>query len=197
MEELAAAGASTFVSVGTAASLQHDLQIGELVLCEAAVRDEGVSHHYLPPGRIATAPAAVTGALTAAIRRAGAPLRVGTSWTIDAPYRKTVAEARRHQADGVLCIEMEAAALFAVAAARSLHVASCFVISDSLADFVWDPHFHGTGVETGLVALYEAAVDMLLSEHPEEAPGRPDQTAAPGPDRHAEPRERPGPRPPA
>ena len=60
LEELAALGTSAVVSVGTAGSLQRDLKPGDLVLCEAAIRDEGVSHHYLPPGRLATAPAEMT-----------------------------------------------------------------------------------------------------------------------------------------
>jgi hypothetical protein len=65
VEELAALGTSAVVSVGTAGSLQRDLKPGDLVLCEAAVRDEGVSHHYLPPGRLAVAPAGMTAALGA------------------------------------------------------------------------------------------------------------------------------------
>jgi len=60
LEELAALGTSAVVSVGTAGSLQRDLKPGDLVLCEAAIRDEGVSHHYLPPGRLAAAPAEAT-----------------------------------------------------------------------------------------------------------------------------------------
>ena len=40
LEELAALGTSAVVSVGTAGSLQRDLKPGDLVLCEAAVRDE-------------------------------------------------------------------------------------------------------------------------------------------------------------
>lgn len=163
MEELAAMGTSDFVSVGTAGSLQRDLNVGDLVLCEAAIRDEGVSHHYLPAAKLATAPAALTAALGEAMRLAGIPFRAGTSWTIDAPYRETVAEARRYQAEGVLCVEMEAAALFAVAQVRGLQVAAAFAISDSLADLAWDPQFHGPQVEAGLVLLYEAALTALLA----------------------------------
>jgi len=33
---------------------------------------------------------------------------VGTSWTIDAPYRETVAEAKKYQKEGVTTVEMEA-----------------------------------------------------------------------------------------
>ena len=161
LEELAAMGTSAFVSVGTAGSLQRDLGIGDLVLCTAAIRDEGVSHHYLPPAKLATAAAPMSAALGAAMRQAGVPFRGGTSWTIDTPYRETVAEARRYQAEGVLCVEMEAAALFAVAEVRGLQVASAFAISDSLADLVWNPQFHGPQVEAGLITLYEAAVSAL------------------------------------
>ena len=58
-------------------------------------------------------------------------------------------------------MEMEAAALFAVAKVRGLQVASAFTISDSLADLVWNPQFHGPPVQAGLITLYEAAVSAL------------------------------------
>ena len=159
-------GTSAFVSVGTAGSLQRDLDIGDLVLCEAAIRDEGVSHHYLPPAKLATADAGMTAALGAALGQVGVPFQTGTSWTIDTPYRETVAEARHYQAEGVLCVEMEAAALFAVAEVRGLQVSSAFTISDSLADLAWDPQFHGPQVRAGLITLYEAAVSALEAASP-------------------------------
>jgi uridine phosphorylase len=167
LEELAAMGTSAFVSVGTAGSLQSDVNIGDLVLCEAAIRDEGVSHHYLPPAKLATAQASMTAALAAALRRAGVPFRAGSSWTIDTPYRETVAEVRRYQAEGVLCVEMEAAALFAVAEVRGLQVSSAFAFSDSLADLVWNPQFHGPPVQAGLITLFEAAVSALQAVSPD------------------------------
>jgi uridine phosphorylase len=163
LEQLAALGTSAVVSVGTAGSLQRDLEPGDLVLCEAAVRDEGVSHHYLPPGRLAAASAEMTAILGAALRESGLAFRAGVSWTIDAPYRETVAEARHYQAEGVLCVEMEAAALFAVAEIRGLRLASAFVISDSLAELVWSPRFHDRTVQAGLTGLYQAAVAALLA----------------------------------
>jgi uridine phosphorylase len=164
MEDLAAMGTSAFVSVGSAGSLQRDLNVGDLVLCESAIRDEGVSHHYLPAAKLATATPGLTAALEAGLRRAGATFRAGTSWTIDTPYRETVAEARQYQAEGVLCVEMEAAALFAVAEVRGLRIASAFVVSDSLADLVWNPQFHTPQVEAGLITLYQAALDALEAD---------------------------------
>jgi uridine phosphorylase len=161
LEDLAALGTRAFVSVGTAGSLQRDLGIGDLVLCEAAIRDEGVSHHYLPPSKLVAAQASMSAALKTALTQAGVAFRAGNSWTIDTPYRETVAEARRYQSEGVLCVEMEAAALFAVAEVRGLQVASAFAISDSLADLAWNPQFHEPQVDAGLITLYEAAVTAL------------------------------------
>jgi uridine phosphorylase len=184
LEDLAATGTSAFVSLGTAGSLQRDLNVGDLVLCEAAIRDEGVSHHYLPPAKLATATAAMSGALRAAMRQAGVAFRAGTSWTIDTPYRETVAEARHYQGEGVLCVEMEAAALFAVAEVRGLNVASAFVISDSLADLVWNPQFHRPEVEAGLITLYQATLSALR-QTPAKTPGcREPGAAGPAPDLH-------------
>ena len=171
LEQLAALGTSAVVSVGTAGSLQRDLEPGDLVLAEAAIRDEGVSHHYLPPARLATAPAEMSAALRTAMERSGLRFRTGVSWTIDTPYRETVAEARQYQAEGILCVEMEAAALFAVAQVRGLQVASALVISDSLADLVWSPRFHDPQVEAGLVEVYQAAVTALLTLGPDRAGG--------------------------
>ena len=50
-----ALGCRCFVSIGTAGSLQPDLAVGQLVVCERAVRDEGTSHHYVPAGEYAEA----------------------------------------------------------------------------------------------------------------------------------------------
>jgi uridine phosphorylase len=163
LEHLAALGTRAVVSIGTAGSLQRDLAAGDLVLCEAAVRDEGVSHHYLPPARLAAPSAEMTAALGAALRESGLAFRSGVSWTIDAPYRETVAEARHYQAEGVLCVEMEAAALFAVAQVRGVRLASAFVISDSLADLVWNPRFGDPAVQAGLISLYQVALTALLA----------------------------------
>jgi hypothetical protein len=77
--------------------------------------------------------------------------------------RETVAEARHYQAEGVLCVEMEAAALFAVAQMRGLALASAFVISDSLAEEAWSPRFRDPAVQGGLVRLYQAAVAVLAA----------------------------------
>ena len=161
LEELLAIGVTRFLSIGTAGGLQPELAAGDVVLCTSAVRDEGVSHHYAPHEAAAEPDAALTNALEQSITAAGLPYRPGSSWTIDTPYRETATEARHYQAEGVLCVEMEAAALFTVAAHRGVALASAFCVSDSLADAEWNPLFDHPTLAHNLLTLYGAAVDTL------------------------------------
>jgi len=133
------------------------------VVCDRAIRDEGVSHHYLAPAKYSSANLELTQQLEQALGELGLPPRRGTSWTIDAVYRETVAEARRYQAEGVLTVEMEAAALFAVAEYLKVPLAAAFTISDSLADLEWAPHFSSDPTKEGLEKLYLTALQVLLA----------------------------------
>ena len=162
LEQFVALGTRRFVSVGTAGGLQKGSRIGDLIVCDGAVRDEGVSHHYLAAAEYAHPSQALTEELTRALDGLGAAYAVGPSWTIDAPYRETVEEARHYQATGVLTVEMEAAALFAVASFRRVDLAAAFVVSDSLAELVWDPQFDSERTSQGLVTLYQAARATLI-----------------------------------
>jgi uridine phosphorylase len=161
VELLIALGARAFVSIGTAGGLAPAAQIGDLVVCDRAVRDEGVSHHYLAPEMYAYPSAPLTERLAERLRSRGLTPHLGASWTIDAPYRETVAEARHYQQEGALTVEMEASALFAVAQLRGVEMAAGFVISDSLADLVWNPQFNAEATEAGFAQLFHAARETL------------------------------------
>src|ERR1700693_1702684 len=53
LENFIALGTERFISVGTAGGLQPGCQPGDLVVCNRAIRDEGVSHHYVESARYA------------------------------------------------------------------------------------------------------------------------------------------------
>ncbi len=157
LEELAALGVRRFVSVGTSGALQPESEVGGLVVCTGAVRDEGVSHHYLPPDAEARPSPALTERLASEL-----PAHErGPTWSIDAPYRETVAELRHYRAAGVRSVEMEAAALFAVGQVRGIEVAAAFCYSDLVAGDTWQPHFRSPRVTAGLDQLLTAAIATL------------------------------------
>lgn len=110
LEEFIEWGVPRFVSVGTAGGLQKDLESGVLVLCERAIRDEGCSHHHLRPSKYAYPSPVLTKRVRHALESRRLKFTAGTSWLIDAPYRETISEVRKYRGQGVLAVEMEAAA---------------------------------------------------------------------------------------
>ena len=85
-----------------------------------AVRDEGTSYHYLPPGREVQAHPAAVSALEKILKNHDIPYHLGKIWTTDAPYRETPQKVQIRRAEGCLAVEMEAAAFFAIAQFREV-----------------------------------------------------------------------------
>jgi uridine phosphorylase len=141
VEELAAMGARRFVAVGFAGAVREELPAGSYVLCTRALRDEGTSYHYARPSRWAYPSPRLAKSLAAGLTARAVPYRRGPSWTIDAPYRETVDELRSVRRAGVLTVEMEASALFAIARVGRLEAAAVFAISDLLDEHGWTPRF--------------------------------------------------------
>jgi uridine phosphorylase len=161
MEELIAFGVKKFISIGTAGSLQKKISIGDLVVCEKAIRDEGVSHHYLKPSKYSYP----SKTMIAKIKKSLGNTKYfsGSTWTIDAPYRETISEIKKYQKDKVLTVEMEASALFAVGQYRNVDVGAIFTISDSHAGLQWIPKSHSKKTKKSLEILYKVANDVLLN----------------------------------
>lgn len=125
VEELAAIGADTFIRVGTSGLMQPGIQSGDLVVVTGAVRDEGTASHYMPMAFPAIADLDVVDCLRAACLARGVRFHVGLSHSKDAfyaeltPQRMPIADTLMKNweawvAGGVLCSEMEAAALCVV-----------------------------------------------------------------------------------
>ena len=158
LEILIELGVKRFINVGIAGGLQKTSRVGDVVVCTSAIRDEGVSYHYL---KDPSAPALPSENLTAALRqtleRDGVRYTEGPTWTTDAFFRETVGEIQHYQQEGVITVEMEAAALFAISTLRGVEIASGFVISDLVADLVWHPQILAQETHESLFRLYQAA----------------------------------------
>lgn len=160
LEELIALGARRLVICGGAGALVPALTLGHAVVPTAAVRDEGTSFHYLPPGREVELDASAAKAITETLEAAGMPYVTGKTWTTDGPYRETPGRVERRRAEGCLTVEMEAAALAAVAQFRGVRLGYLLYAGDSLADEEWDDrswHAH-----PGRAGLFELAAEACL-----------------------------------
>lgn len=138
LEELIALGCRRFVACGGAGALRQDLKVGRLVLVTEALRDEGTSYHYLPREARAIPSPSVNQSIRKAISNAGMDCEEGPSWTTDAIYRETRTRVKERQAQGCLTVEMEAAALFAVAMHRKVDLGCLLYCGDMVAGEEWD-----------------------------------------------------------
>ncbi len=132
-EQLFVSGCRFLISVTSAGQIVASGPPPYFVLIDAALRDEGTSDHYLPPGAVATADPGLADAVFAGLRGAAVTVHRGTSWTTDAPYRETEAEIAAARAQGVLAVEMEAAALYAFATARRRAVLCFAHVTNTMA----------------------------------------------------------------
>jgi uridine phosphorylase len=162
LEELIAMGARRVVVAGGAGALVPELALGHVVVPLAAVRDEGTSYHYAPPARLAAPTEAAVGAVLATLDRHGVPYRAGITWTTDAFYRETRARTATRVDEGCITVEMEAAALFAVARFRGIELAQMLYAGDSLAGEAWDSR-EWQGHSTGRDALLRLALEAVLA----------------------------------
>ncbi|MET1134245.1 MAG: nucleoside phosphorylase [Aeromicrobium sp.] len=138
LEEVIALGCRYFVVCGGAGSLHQDLTLGHFVVVSSALRDEGTSFHYLPPGRQVEADPDALSTLEGVLTSRAAPFVSGRTWTTDAPYRETPGKVAARRDEGCLTVEMEAAALMAVARFRGVPLAQVVYCGDDLSGTTWD-----------------------------------------------------------
>jgi uridine phosphorylase len=121
-EQLAVCGVRVIVGLTSAGRVGFRLPVPGVVVVDRAIRDEGTSYHYLPASESVAAPPGIADALEAELSAVGLPVRRGLVWTTDAPYRETAEQIDRYARMGALAVEMQAASLFAFAAARGVAV---------------------------------------------------------------------------
>lgn len=132
-EELFASGCEALVSISSAGLIAAAAEPPFFVLIERALRDEGTSYHYLPASRYADADPALTDAVARALAGSSTPLLRGASWTTDAPFRESAALIAGRRAEGILSVEMEAAALLAMGRARGRTVTCLAHVTNAMA----------------------------------------------------------------
>lgn len=125
-EELIGLGARRLIRVGTCGALNSELSLGELVMADAALCEDGTSR-ALGAGERAEPDPELLAALAAGGTRTG--LVVST----DLFYDPDPGRMEHWAGAGAIAIEMEAAALFTVAARHSVAAACLLTVSDLLA----------------------------------------------------------------
>ena len=137
VEELLRLGAKRLLRLGTCGGIAPGLKTGDLVIASSAAPADGTTRTYLHGEPYApTADFALTHSLHHAAEEAGIPARVGQVASVDVFYNPDADYAQRWRDRGVLAFEMEASALFYLAARAGVQAACLLVVSDVLGDAV-------------------------------------------------------------
>lgn len=140
-ERLIASGCKEIILLGLAGSLSPAIKIGQALLVQKAIANEGTSPHYCPGQQVFLPSPDLTAKIEAKLREQSLSFRQATIITTDAPYRETrswILEARKQGAEAV---DMETSALLAVASFYRLKASALLLISDELFPFQWRPGF--------------------------------------------------------
>ncbi|HET7646612.1 MAG TPA: purine-nucleoside phosphorylase [Candidatus Limnocylindria bacterium] len=137
VEELLRLGARSLIRVGTCGGIAAGLKTGDLVIATGACPVDGATRTYLHGE--AYAPVAdfeLTRALVDAASNEGVEARTGLVASVDVFYNPDDDYARRWRERGVLAFEMEASALFFLAARSGVRAACALTVSDVLSEEV-------------------------------------------------------------
>jgi uridine phosphorylase len=132
-EQLFASGCRFLISMTSAGQLVPLRPPPYFILIERALRDEGTSYHYLPPAEFSSASNSLLAKLQGAFDDLRVPVLRGATWTTDAPFRETDDAIAAMVHRGLLAVEMEAAALYAFAAARDKPVLCVAHVTNQMA----------------------------------------------------------------
>ena len=161
-EQLKASGAEVILALTSAGRISSSLPLPSLVVVKDAVRDEGTSFHYLPPGDVVGSDSKLAEVLEHGLSTVGLPTFGGRVWTTDAPYRETQQQLDIHAVNGVLAVEMQSASLLAFAQARHIPVGIVALLSNAVdhTDENFNKGSHSLGRDV-LEAMCRSAVRYL------------------------------------
>ena len=158
-EQLFAAGCQFLVSVTSSGQIVPKDNPPYFVLIERARRDEGTSHHYRAPDAYATLDADLREHVAAACHAVSRPVYTGATWTTDAPFRETEAAIERARAEGILAVEMEAAALYTLASERDLPVVCFANVTNEMGQGESDFEKGAANGSTAALEIIESAIE--------------------------------------
>lgn len=161
LELVIASGITRIIGCGGAGIVVPGFDPGHVMVPTGAIRDEGTSYHYAPAGVDALPHPDAVAAIDAVLTERGVPHDRGLTWTTDAFFRETPARVERRRQQGCLTVEMEASAMFTVAAFRHAVYGQLLYAGDDVSAEAWD-HRNWDGQVTAREHLLDLALDAVL-----------------------------------
>ena len=142
LENLIAWGADQIIYYGWCGAIAANVGIGDIVIPDQAMIDEGTSRCYLPNHQGMSLPdSGIQQELFSRLDVDSVAKHTGAIWTTDAIFNETPEKIGHYQSLNVLAVEMEASALFTVSRYRRASMGCLLAVSDELSGGKWAPGF--------------------------------------------------------
>lgn len=161
LEMAIASGVKSVVAFGTAGSLDGSTLPHKIIIPTAAVREEGVSYHYMPDSEEVEQDEAGIDVLKSEIEKHGLDFLTGKTWTTDAFFRETSGKAKEMKARGCICVDMECSALIAICKFRNINFVQFLISFDNLEADHKHRDVYGDSMNDAILKIAFGTLDNL------------------------------------
>ncbi|MBR4768694.1 MAG: nucleoside phosphorylase [Lachnospiraceae bacterium] len=143
--------------------LDKNIDVGQVLVVDGAIRDEGFSYQYIPASRVICSDPVVTEKIISYLEKREVAYIRGLVWTTDAIFRETPDRIELRKKEGAKIVEMEQAGCLAVARFRRFSYGALIYGGDDLSGEDWDGRKWRSrkGVRYDLVRLCSELVRLI------------------------------------
>jgi len=164
VEELSSFGVREFIIWGYCGGIGKAVNLGDIIIVEGALREDGVSYHYIKDTDGEDTDSFIytdwLNKWEGQVEDRG--FYKGLIWSCDAIYRETKDKVIKYRNMGISAVEMEAASFYAVCKYRRVKGIAFLVVSDLLNDKGWTPGFHTKPFNQGVKKLLDFMMEQVI-----------------------------------
>lgn len=163
LDEFHAMGITKVMFCGGGGVLDRNIEVGQLLVVDGAIRDEGFSYQYIPASRVIYTNPEITDKIREYLDENGISYLRGLTWTTDAIFRETADRISRRKEEGAKIVEMEQAGCIAVAQFRGFAYGALIYGGDDLSGEEWSGRGWNSrqGIRYDLVMLCRKLVEII------------------------------------
>ena len=158
-----AMGITKVMFCGGGGVLDKNIEVGQILVVDGAIRDEGFSYHYIEPAKYIYTDSEVTGKIVGYLEENEISYIRGLTWTTDAIFRETHDRIAQRKEEGAKIVEMEQAGCIAVAQFRGFDYGALIYGGDDVSQDEWSNRGWRSreGIRYDLVQLCKKLVEII------------------------------------
>lgn len=158
-----AMGITKVMFCGGGGVLDKTIEVGQILVVDGAIRDEGFSYHYIEPSRYIYSNSEVTKKIIQYLEQNFITYLRGLTWTTDAIFRETTDKIEQRKKEGAKIVEMEQAGCIAVAQFRGFEYGALIYGGDDCSQDEWSNRSWRSreGIRYDLVELCKKLVEII------------------------------------